>query len=196
MITLFLKNWKIIASILVLGIIFYLGGASARKEAERLEANLSNITKAFNRELTLTNKEYKQINILAKTKIDSTAKKNNIGTRSIASATNITIGYKDTADVPVTHGDPLPVEHLQPMQVPQVKIPVEVLNPCWGMKGYILTTDPDSKLSITEKTANNSVQLLVVKKRFLGFLWFNGKTEFKAFSDCGQLDVTKITFTK
>lgn len=196
MIALLSKNWKIGVIALALGIVFFLGGVSARKEAVRLELNLANITKSLNRELTLTHKEYKQINTPAKTKIDSTAKKNSINTNSIASAQNISTSYKDTAKTPVTHGQPLPVESLKPIKVQQVTIPVEVVNTCWGMRGYILTTDPDSRLFITEKTANNSIQLLVVRKRFLGFLWYTKKTEFKAFSDCGQLDVTKITFVK
>jgi hypothetical protein len=187
-----LKYWKIILILLLfiaVGLMFN-SVIKLRKDNNRLKANQENLTALHDRELTLRREEYKQLNTVWKDKLDSVLKDNKIKLRNVQQATVIQTVYKDTGSTKIIYKDVI--------QLPDksFKIPVSVVEECWGMKGYVNSTDANSQLEITERTALNSIQLVVVRKRFLGFLWFNGKTSFKAFNDCGTVDVTKIEFKK
>jgi len=124
-------------------------------------------------------------------KIDSLIKSNKMALKSVKSATIIQTVYKDTTIVNITQSEP------QKQPDSSYFIPVTSNNGCWGIKGYIRSEDENSTLTITERTANNSVQLLVLRKRFIGFLWYmNRKTEYKAFSDCGDATFNQINFVE
>jgi len=190
--TILLKYWKPILILLLfigLGLTFNTV-VKLRADNNRLKANQENLTALHDRELTLSKKEYNDLNTVWKTKLDDVLKDNEIKLRNVQQATVIQTVFRDTGSTKIIYKDVI--------QLPDksFKIPVSVAEECWGMKGFVNSTDPNSQLEITERTGLNSVQLIVVRKRFLGVLWFNGKTDFKAFSDCGNVDVTKINFQK
>ena len=187
-----LKYWKIILILLLfiaVGLTFN-SVIKLRADNQRLKANQENLTALHDRELTLRRNEYRDLNTAWKDKLDSVMKDNKIKLRNVQNATVIQTVFRDTGSTKIVYKDVI--------QLPDksFKIPVSVNQDCWGMKGFVNSTDPNSQLEITERTGLNSVQLVVIRKRFLGFLWFNGKTDFKAFSDCGTVDVTKINFQK
>jgi len=198
-----LKYWNIILILLLfiaVGLTFN-SVVKLRKDNQRLKANQENLTALHEREITVKDKEYNDLNASWKDKLDSVIKVKDLKIKDIQEATIIQTAYKDTAKKPVIHGTPIidenPIITSNPVLGEQYyKIPVEQNTKCWGMKGFVNSTDPNSQLEITERTGLNSVQLIVVRKRFLGFLWYNGKTDFKAFSDCGNVDVTKINYQK
>ena len=190
--TFLLKYWKpilILVFFVILGLsINYV--IKLRVENSRLASNQENLTALHDRELTLKTNEYRDLNAAWKDKLDSVLKDNRIKLRNVQTATVIQTAYRDTGSTKIIYKDVI--------QLPDksFKIPIETAEGCWGMKGFINSTDKDSQLEITERTAANSIQLVVIRKRFLGFLWFNGKTQFKAFTDCGESDITKIEFKK
>jgi coenzyme F420-reducing hydrogenase alpha subunit len=177
--------------ILFFSVVFLLKVNKLNKEqADRQTANVENLTKAHEQELTLTHAEFEKADVWWKYKIDSLTKANKIKPKQVKSATIIRTEYKDTGSVKIVYKTPIG----EPKK--GYVIPVSYADSCWGMKGTILSTDPNSKLNIAERTAVNSAQLLVTQKRFLGFLWRKKKQTFKAYTDCGEIDFTKIEFTK
>jgi len=115
---------------------------------------------------------------------------NKIALNKVKTVTVINTEYRDTGSVKIVYRDPI----LKPDK--SYSIPVSYSEMCWGMSGQILTTDPKSKLQIDVRTASNSAQLLVTRKRFLGFLWWKRGETYKLYSDCGESDFTKINFIK
>lgn len=178
-----------------------------RKERKIQDSNVEQLTKnadQVNIELNLSKKEFKDMNTWWSQKIDSVEKANKIKPKQVVSATILNNQYKDTAKTEAVHGKPI----VQPNKAsnkssltsikPIYKIPVSASaeKNCWFMNGYITSTDPEAKLTITEKGFINSNQLIVNQKRFLGFLWKVGKPKFNAFSDCGTIEFVKIEFRK
>ena len=186
------KYWKIILIVLLAFALWCVAGylIKLRKENKRLQWNQEQITKENKRALSLKADEYNHLNTTWKNKLDSTLKANKLKIRNVQGATVVQTVYKDTGSTKIIYRDII--------QLPDksFKIPIEISEKCWGMKGYLTSMDANSHLEVTERTTTNSVQLVVIRKRFLGFLWFNGKTDFKAFTDCGQSDITKIDFIK
>lgn len=187
-----MKYWKLIL-IAILLVAVALGVEVIRRqrsEIKRLATNQEQITQLYTRELELKKSEYNQLNIAWKDKLNEVLKANEIKLRTVQSATVIQTVFKDTGSTKIIYKDIV--------QLPDrsFKIPLSVDDDCWGLKGFINSMDQNSQLEITERTSLNSVQLIVVRKRFLGFLWMTKRTEFKAFSDCGEVDVTKIDFKK
>ncbi|WP_159522891.1 hypothetical protein [Sunxiuqinia indica] len=176
----------------------------SRETAKRETANVKSLLKDKDLELKLTRKEYKESNLEAKQKIDSIRKEYNIKLKEVKSATVVKTVYIDTTTQTAEMG--LPEEIIQPKDTispiiiqnikPLYRIPTNIKGSCWSMKGEIISHDPESRLNVIERRSDNSIQLLVTRERFLGFLWWKGKQEFKAYSDCGEKKVTKIEFTK
>lgn len=192
------KNWKIVL-LVVFALLFYRQIrviSDLKKENARKDINLSQITKKDGSELTLTHEEYKTISTEVTQKIDSVAKVAKIAIRAVKNAEVISYTYKDTTKVQALTAPVQEVTAPPLMAVRYFKIPVNEQGLCWGFKGYILSSDSESTLTITERTASNSIQRLEVSKRFLGFLWFTKKSTFKAFSDCGEIKINKINFIK
>jgi len=192
MIPFLLKYWKhiLLALLLVTLLSLVKDNIRQRKENIRLADNLEQITAKGQRELILSKGEYEHINARWKTTLDSTLEANRIKIKNVRSATVIQTVYRDTGTTKIVYKDVI--------QMPDksFKVPFSFDEKCVGMKGFVLTLDPTSKVEITERTVKNSISLVVVQKRFLGFLWVKKKSEFKAFSDCGEMDVTKIDFKK
>lgn len=162
-----------------------------KKDRDRQTENIANITKENERQLVLKLDDYNALNAKWKTTLDSTLKANDIALKRVKGATVIDIQYRDTAIAKIVYKDAVKLPD------GSYKIAAGFNSQCWGFKGEILTNDPKSTVEITEKTANNSIQLVVTKnKYFLGFLWRTHKEGFNAFSDCGKIDITKIDFVK
>jgi len=181
-----------------------------KEHAEKIrhEQNESELTKNLdqvNMILNLSRADFAKMNTWWSNKVDSVAKANKIAPKSIQSATIINTKYKDTVKTEASHKEPeiAKKEEVESLKIQPSKsavvyrIPVEENNGCWGMKGNIITTDRNAKLNITERMANNSSQLLILRERFLGFLWYKNKTaEGKSFSDCGTSTFNVIKFSK
>ena len=162
-----------------------------KADADRQSANMEQITWDHNRELTLTKYEYSKLQGEFKNKIDSVTKANKIKPNQIKQATAIKIQYRDTAIAKIVYRDAISKPD------GSFIIPVSFDSQCWSMKGTILTKDALSLFAITEKRANNDIQLIVTNpKYFLGFLWRTKKGAYNAFSDCGKVDFTDIKFIK
>jgi hypothetical protein len=141
--------------------------------------------------LNLERKDFERMNTKWSNKIDSVIDANKIALKSVKSATIIQTQYKDTGSFKIVYRE----QEKQPDL--SYIIPISTDNGCWGLKGNILTTDKDAKFKVTEGTANNSAQLIVLRKRFLGFLWYKNKTsEYRAFSDCGEVEFNQVNFVK
>lgn len=188
-----IKVLLIAFAVVLLTLIGYMKANKAlRIDNKRQTENLAQITQEGVRQLNLTRKEYDNLNTAWKTKLDSTIKANKIALKSVKSATIIQTQYKDTGSTKIVYKDVIKLPDSS------YKLPFESdsLNTCWGVKGNILTLDPNAKIEITEKTANNSISLIVTQKRFLGFLWYKKATKFRGFTDCGESDITDIKFEK
>lgn len=186
------KYWKLILILLLfvaVGLTFN-SVIKLRKDNQRLKQNQAELTALNEREMVLHRNEYRQLNTVWKDKLDSVLKDNKIKLRNVQNATVIQTVYRDTGSTKIVY------KEVTQLPDKSFKIPFHFNDECMGAIGYINSMDPNSQLEVTEKTVNNSIQLVVIRKRFLGFLWFNGKTDFKAFSDCGSVDVTKIEFKK
>lgn len=171
---------------LAIGSYFYL---KLRADRNRLYENFAQ-TENENQVLKLTQKELENSNASYAIKLDSVLKANKIKPKQVKSATIINTVYKDTTITEIVYLPP----RIEPKK--GFLIPVQVNGFCWGMKGEILTADSTSELRITERSSNNSAQLIVKKKLFLGFLWATKKTEYKAYSDCGEVNFTQIDIVK
>lgn len=173
-------------SVLVLG---YLNKKN-RDEKKRQTANVENLIKAKNQELQLTRDEFSKSEAQWKLKVDSLLKAEKIALKKVKVVTIVNTQYRDTGSVKIIYKDPV--------QKPDksYSIPVSYSDKCWGMAGQILTIDPNAKLQVDKRTTSNSSQLLVTRSRFLGFLWWKKGESFKAYTDCGEVNFTKIIFTK
>jgi len=192
-----LKTKIFIGLILILAsglAIFYFSWKQERHERIRHEANEAELTKNIdqvNMVLNLERNDFEKMNTKWSNKIDSVTNAHKIALKSVKSATIINTVYKDTGSFKIVYREPEKQPDLSYI------IPISTNNGCWGLKGQILTTDKDAKFKVTERTANNSAQLIVLRKRFLGFLWYKNKTsEYRAFSDCGEVEFNQVNFVK
>lgn len=174
--------------------IFYLSWKQERYERIRHETNEAELTKNIdqvNMVLNFERKDFEKMNTKWSNKIDSVTKAHKIALKSVKSATIINTVYKDTGSFKIVYREPEKQPDLSYI------IPISTDNGCWGLKGQILTTDKNAKFKVTERTANNSAQLIVLRERFLGFLWYKNKTsEYRAFSDCGEVEFNQVNFVK
>lgn len=165
------------------------------KERKRQDHNVEQLTSSLdqaNINLKLTHKEFEDAKTEWKFELDSVMNAHKIALKSVKSATIIHTEYKDTGSVKIVYKEPVFMPNSK-----DYTIPVSYQDLCWGMKGTIISKDPDSKLNIQERTQSNSSQLFVVRKRLLGFLWYqNRKTEYRAFTDCGEIEFVQIYFVK
>jgi hypothetical protein len=186
-------NYLIVAVILLISALAFVTErlVKANSERERLEGNLTNVTAERIRELSLSKAEYNRLNTDWKVKLDSVLAANEIKLKEVKSAVIIRTVYRDTGSVKIIYRDVIR------MPDNSFRIPVSFDNGCWSMAGTISSFDIGSKLDITQRGGKNSVERIEIKpKRFLGFLWITKGGEVKAFSDYGEVDVTKIDFIK
>lgn len=159
------------------------------KENDRISENFDQVQKT-NQVLNVTLDEYKNLNLKTKIKLDSVLAINKIKPRTIKSATIINLEYKDTT--------PAEILYLKPEIEPASKIysiPFTSANECWGIEGLINSLDPKSSITITKRTASNSAQLIVVKKKKFLF-WTIRPEQYKGFNDCGEMNFTQINIVK
>lgn len=179
----------IVVLLITSGVLSYLYKKS-RDESKRQTANVENLIKAKNQELSLTRQEFSKSETQWKVKIDSLIKREKITLNRVKTITITNTVYRDTGRVKIVYKEPI--------QKPDksYSIPISYTQSCWGICGQILTVDKNAKLQIDIRTASNSAQLLVTRKRFLGFLWWKRDEQFRAYSDCGDITFTKINFVK
>ena len=163
---------------------------SERQKRIRQDENVKQLLQDKDQTLNLTTSEFEKTETAWRHKLDSVINDRDIKLRSIKQAIITRVVYRDTGTVKIVYKDPI-------KQADQsYKVPINYYSGCWGIKGDILTVDKAAKLNITERTANNSAQLIVTRKLFLGFLWPTKQEQFKAFADCGEISFTKINFVK
>jgi len=158
------------------------------KTIDRIESNFEQVTQS-NSVLNTTISELSTVNTKMVAKYDSVIRVNKIKPKQVKSATIIQTVYKDTVIEKIVY---LPAKK---QKDESFIIPISTDNGCWGMKGEILSKDGDSKFKVTERTANNSAQLVVTKrKKFL--FWTIKPEKYQAFSDCGEVNFTQINIVK
>ena len=191
--------WLIGAIILlIIGLTYFVKRSiNLKADRDRIENNFSQVTQD-NAVLNVTIKEFKTIQTKDTEKIDSLLKALKIKPRFVTGATVINTVYRDTSKTPAIVGDPIeqtrPVGSIEP---PMWEIPTSLDSSCWGFKGEIITTDPESRLNILEKNWSNSNQLIVIRpKYFLGFLWRVRPGDYLNKTDCGESKFTSIEFKK
>ena len=183
--------WLAIALVSAFGTIWYLTKqvSSLKSDNRRISNNFDQVTEKV-KSLNLTIGEYEKLKIQDKSKIDSLLKVIDEKPKHLKSVTITTVVYKDTGSTKIIYQTP----KKQPNSA-LFTIPVSGGDNCWGFKGNIISSDPKSKLDIKEKTANNSIQLVVIKKKKFLF-WTIKQEQFRGFSDCGELNITQINFVK
>jgi len=196
-----LKAFLFILLIVSFGAIWWLW-----KDRIALKIDNSRISENFEQkdlnisQLNMTISEYKNLQSEDKSTIDSLLKVIDRKPKQIKEATVINESFKDTNSIEPIYSEPT-ID--KPTNSPTSSKPIYSIQvstdkdlDCWGMKGVIKSTDPKARLIIKERIFNNSVQLLVIKKK--KFLWWTiQKEQFRAFSDCQkELKVTKINFVK
>lgn len=196
-----LKYWYIIVIVLLLSTLGIMRtvNKNLRTDNKRQTENFRNLSNEKDQQLNLKEAEWIVWDSKTKDKIDSLEKANDILHKRVRSAQIINTSFKDTSHTDVTHGLPVietPSDTIKPPILPIFDITVSKEEYCWGMKGVIKTTDPKARLTITERTANNSVQRIEVSNRFLGFLWMTKKSKFRVYTDCGDSEVKNINFIK
>ena len=184
--------WLIIACLALASTVTYLykSNQSLRQDNKRQSENFEQLN-SENKVLNLTLGEYKVLANKDKRKLDSLLKTINESPKHLKSATIFNTEYKDTTII-----EPIYLTAEKQSNSASFTIPIEVNESCWGIKGKIISSDPNSRLKITERTASNSNQLLVFKaKRFL-FIKIR-KERYEAYSDCGDtIKFTQINIVK
>lgn len=159
-----------------------------KHDRNRIKTNFEQVTQE-NSVLNTTVDELEYVKTKMVAKYDSVILANKIKPKQVKSATIIQTQYKDTIIEKIVY---LPSEK-QPDD--SYIIPITSSNGCWGLKGEILTNDPETKFNITEKTFNNSHQLIVTpKKKFL--FWTIKPEKYQLFNDCGEGTFTQINIVK
>ncbi len=183
---LFLTLLLIVAT-LTIGM-FYRANVALKVDNARISENFVQKDKQVS-QLNLSVDEFKELNTKASNKIDSLLKVTKLKPRDLKQATSIETQYIDTGSVHIIY---LPaIEQVNKM----FAIPVSVTSLCWGMKGFITSIDTTAKLEITERTASNSTQILITKRK--KFLWWTIRKEsIRAFNECGESTVTQINIVK
>lgn len=201
-----LKTFLVLLIVVLSLAVFWLWHEKTALKADniRISENFEQKDKQIS-QMNLTIDEYNELQGKSKTTIDSLLKVIDKKSKDLKEATVINESFKDTNTVEANYGNPTITEPKTKQNLtessnivkPIYSIPVFFgSDMCWGMKGIIESTDPKAKLFIKEQTFNNSVQLIVIKKK--KFLWWTvRKEQFRAFSDCEkELKVTKINFVK
>jgi len=189
----------IISVVLLIGLIV-VGSLLVNMTADRdrQELNMANITQD-NKDLTLKADEFKRLSGEDKEKLDSVLKANKKNPKLVTQATLIKTKYSDSDKVPAVIESPvvLPQNDSIPANKPLLSISAGFDSKCWSMKGEIITTDPNAKFNILNRSANIDAQLIKTRaKYFLGFLWRTQKEAYEAFSDCGVINFTDIKIIK
>jgi len=161
------------------------------QENGQLKADALTLDAVNSAAIAETRETYLAQNTALRSKLDSLEKARDIKLDEVIQGTVINTSYVSdnmvSAQVDPPGALPEPGELLQ--------LPVSCKTPCWSMMGVIKTTDPVAQFKVTEQTANNSVQLLVLKPRkFLGFLWRTKKEQFRIYSDCGEATIAGVNF--
>lgn len=183
--------WLIIACLCLGSTVAYLynSNVSLKQDNKRQSENFEQLN-SKNKVLNITIGEYNKLHGKDKNTIDSLLKVIDEKSKHLKTVTIFRTEYRDTGSTKIIYK----TAQKQPNSASFV-IPIEVNESCWGMKGKITSLDPNTKLDITEKTANNSAQLVVIKKKKFLF-WTIRKEQYKGFSDCGEMNFTQINFVK
>lgn len=180
----------LIIALIITASSLYILYRNASIEAKRQTENVANLIKEKDQILKITREEFEKSEAKWKCKIDSVIKAEGIKLNQVKSATVIQTVYRDTGRVNIIYQTPVAIsDSLYFVQI-------SYHDKCWGVAGTIKSSDKNAQLHITERSASNSAQLIVTRKRFLGFLWWQKGEQFRAYSDCGEVEFTNVTFVK
>jgi hypothetical protein len=142
--------------------------------------------------IAVTKEQYAKSKASWKIKLDSVTKANNIRAIKLISATIIDSKYIDTTEVAASLESPVKwLQSKDSLLHPIYRIPTSFESKCWGMNGYITTTDSTAKFTLTKRIANNSVQQIITERK--KFLWWTiRKPQYLVFSDCGEPLITTV----
>ena len=173
--------------------------ATGDRQAENVQSKGDSIQK-----LNLTLNEFKNLQFRDKDKIDSLMIANDTKARLIDRISISKTKYKDTTKTSANVGSPVIIapitsnkDTLKPKEPVLYSLPVESSNKCWGMVGEMITTDPNAKFNVLQRSFE-TIQSAIFKrqKRFLGFLWITQHRSIIANTNCGQTETTDITISK
>lgn len=188
--------WAVLP-ILIIGTIAYSFHRNAMLEEEniRVKQNLDQYGNAI-ATLTLTNAEIdrevvKQNELLLEAESILTAKNRRIKQLESLIATRVVVRDTDTVYVTLTP-EPLPV---QPDTVPALyKSTFKNQKGCISLSGFILSTDPEPSLAITERSADLKVYDIRIRRKWYQ-LW-RPREERIVETNCGEVEIVTINKKK
>jgi len=119
-------------------------------------------------------------------KIDSLSKANGFKISRLEQALMISARWIDSTKKAATLGEFKLINPRDSNKVnPLGSIPVTQQDKCWGMKGEIITRDPNSKFNVLQENTITELQLVVIKGRKFLF-WVTKLPRYEAYNDCGE----------
>lgn len=200
----------LIGLVIVLSALFFVTGKmwlKEKKERIRHEINESELTKNLdqsNMDLTLSRKDFAKMQTNWSNRVDSIVKVKDWKIKQITELYSMEIAYHDSVNKLAQMGTPEPIKQPNSKVLPKstavnrqaFKIPFTQADSCMFVKGIIISTDPTSKVKITDKGFKSVGDLFAKRKRALGFLWWQKPTEYYSVSNCGEMKYTHIKFFK
>lgn len=165
-----------------------------KAERERLSINLEQYGREVS-ELTLTNREIKielEKENSALQKTDSILESKNRKISQLESLVATTIIIRDTDTVYVTlQADPVPFYNHQVDSLPALyRSTFSDTKNCITVSGFILSTDPEPVMAITERSSKNRVLDIRIKRKWWQF-WRPREERFIE-NDCGDVEIITI----
>lgn len=163
-----------------------------KNERERLSVNLDQYGRAIST-LVLTNTELdselqKQNEAVMATDSILRAKNRRISQLESLVATKVTIRDTDTVYIPLKP-DPAPVEQIDTLPA-LYRSTFTNTKSCITVSGFILSTDPDPSLAITERSTDIKVYDIRIKRRWYQF--WRPREERLIESNCAEVEILTI----
>lgn len=189
--------WAVFMAVLMTSVAYLINKTiEQQKENNRLSENLEQYGRQVSI-LQLTKKELKhELEKREKTivAVDSILRQRNLRISQLERliATRIVIIDRDTTFLPLEKA--VPVYLPTPSNTAQLyKSVFKTAGNCISIEGFILSTDPDPSLAITDKTVQVTVYNMDVKRRWYQF--WKPKTQKVLSSECGTVEVLEVNTT-
>lgn len=186
--------------------IFYASWKHEKKERKRQESNVEQLTKSVdqsNINIELSRKEFAEMQTAWKIRFDSVLEASGKKLSQVREYYELEISYRDSVNKAAKMGDAKPIDEkkiantqIKPIGKTLYSIPFSQIDSCMWVKGNVTSTDPRSKVTITDKGYDNSGYLIALRSQFLGFLWWKRPTEYIAVSKCGETKYRHVKFEK
>lgn len=196
----------IILVLLIASGLLYNSWKSEKQERKRYQSNVIELTKTVdqaNISIELGRKEFEKMNTAWKNRFDSVLTAAGKEISQVREYYELEISYRDSVDKPAQMVEAKPIEEkkiantpIKPIGKPIYTIPFSQVDSCMWVKGNVTSTDPKSKVMITDKGYDNSGYLIALRSQFLGFLWWTKPTEYIAVSKCGETKYRHVKFVK